>query len=405
MSESKPPVATGEIHDLRLRVRDPLLSLLRRLHVGNFWALAIMFFIYAPLEKLIIPALVHNLHLSGGFLGWTSDIWTPDIESLLTGFVEFPFFFGYYLWAEKGIRQMFLRLAPAFTDKQTFSAFAREADREMWKLLYPIVAAIFALGIVLIYQLEMWAPPYDTTNHVQPWFERSGTGYLDWSHPGQRVLSLILIGFIAYVGAQIIIREIMVVHWLRRMWKEMSDQLEIQIYHPDGSGGLGEIGRHAVRLCWVLGVFLLFILMGSLLPSLRDPSAELKFSWSPIIVSSICLYITLTIFLLVMLFQPAHEAMLQARDRHLFGLNQRLNKLTDQVIDEAALSNEQLASIAERRDKLRALRETVLKDFPSWPIGRARWVQLTTTWVGSIVLSPIANYLVTYWVKAFVREK
>lgn len=258
-------------HDFPVDAWDPVARFIRDV-LGWDW-LRLWFFaflVYGPVEKLLLPYLGGYLHLGG-----TIYEWRPDLEALLNGFVEFPFFFAFYLWTGRGISELFVSLARnnSFRDGASYAEFSarvrRDFDRWGWSVLSFVVSGI---AVVAMHRV-MWAPDAE----LPPWFGDEQT------YP--RLLSLFLIGGVAYAVAQIVIREILAVKWLRRLWREMGGEVVIHPYHPDGAGGLGAVGRHAVSLAYFILMFMLFILMGTLLPSLREPGGPLVTFWSPLILA------------------------------------------------------------------------------------------------------------------------
>lgn len=323
----------------------------------KLWFVAVL--IYGPVEKLLIPAFGGYLDLSGGIREWT-----PHVESLLTGFVEFPFFLAFYLWTGRGIPNMFDNLArnKCFTDGQRYEAFLERVKVSFNNRWWSLLSVVSAVIIILLMNFIVWGP--DAV--VPPWFG---------DRLYARLISLVLVGFVVYAIAQTLIRETLTILWLRRLWDEMGDSLVIHPYHADGAGGLDAIGQHTAAFFYFVIVLLLFIVMATILPGfLEGGSAEnVRFTvrlWSPLIVLIWVVYLVLVPFLFILLISPPHQAMSRLR-------NNQLNQLSDQLDQQLAAAE---ASIIEDQAKLedslkkiknlKQMRTVLLEDFPTWPISK-----------------------------------
>lgn len=239
---------------------DPVAAFLRRhLHANWPQLLIVAWIIYGPLEKLVLPGL-------GGYGNLSGDVtaWLPDLESMLTGFVEFPLFFGFYLWSGGDIANVFQRLYEneCFTSEVRYLEFVRRVYTVFARARWWILGILIAVVTVLAVQFILWNP--NARHVVTPWFEvKRGPLLLP------RAVSLVLVGVVAYVVSQILIRETLAIIWWRRLWREPGNHLVLHPYHPDDAAGLGAIGRHAIGVSYCLLGMTLFVLMASLVPSLR----------------------------------------------------------------------------------------------------------------------------------------
>jgi len=246
---------------------DPVARFLRQsLHADWPHLLIVTWIIYGPLEKLILPWL-------GKYLILGSDVirWRPDVESLLTGYLEFPLFFAIYLWIGADIARVFKRLAEnrAFANEARYLEFARRAQAAFSQSRWWVIGVVAAAAIVWVAHNLLWGKGAAVT----PWFD-------DVRGPlfAPRVVSLALVGLVAYAVSQIIIRETLAIVWWRRMWRELGDDLVLHTYHPDAASGLGSIGNHAIGVSYCLLGMTLFVFMGSLLPSLRYGGNKIVYS-------------------------------------------------------------------------------------------------------------------------------
>lgn len=335
------------------------------------WFFALL--IYGPIEKLLLPYLGAYLVLGANVRGWR-----PDVEALLTGFVEFPFFWAFYLWTGRGIGNLFMSLArnKSFADEQRYAAFLSRAqaafDRWWWTLLSFALAGL----VVLLMQFVNWAPDAP----VPPWFIDGGVR--------ARAISLLLIGCVAYVLAQILIREILTIVWLRRLWNEMGDQLVVHPYHADRAGGLGAIGQHAANFAAFVMMVMLFIIMATLLPTIRTPGAAIQL-WSPLIVLVWTLYFTITPSIFFMLIWPPHKTMSRACSVRLNALSAEIEQQLRDAEASATSDQSKLPDLLSRINNLKALYSTLKDDLPDWPINARIRMQLRFSTLLPVIYSLI----------------
>ncbi len=341
--------------------RDPLARFLKdvlRLDWVKLFFLALL--IYGPVEKLIIPAMGGYLNLGGSIREWT-----PHIEALLTGFVEFPFFLAFYVWTGRGIAKMFISLLhnESFADSKRYLAFIQQVQAAFNQSRWSVISVILAGVVVLLMHWVVWGPD----SVVPPWFG---------DRLYARLLALVLIGLVAYAVAQTVIREILTLRWLQRMWHELGDDLVVHPYHADGAGGLGAIGQHTAFFFYFVMVLMLFIVMATILPSLLEipPVAgettltlRIRF-WSPLVIVIWVLYFLIVPPIFYLLTWPPHQTMRWFRDV-------RLNKVSSQLdeqlnVAEVSIINNHSA-LRDTLGEIKNLKEShtiFLEDFPTWPI-------------------------------------
>jgi hypothetical protein len=333
---------------------DPLARLIRS-RLGWDWPqLAVVaFLIYGPIEKLVIPAI-------GGYLALQDGVthWVPDVEALLTGFVEFPFFWAFYLWTGQGITELFVSLDRnhSWRDPVRYAAFVDRAWRAFDHRWWAAISLAFGAAAAALIHFVAWGPG----TRAPPWFGQDNTPH--------RVLALLLIGLVAYAVAQIVIREVLVIDLLDRLWHELGDCLEIHPYHPDDAGGLGAVGQHAVNVSYFVMMVMLFIVMGTLLPDLRAGTVAGVSFWSPLILLMWVLYLTLVPLSFVLLLWPPHRLMLAERERQMRPISVRLDAQLAAAQQSAQGDPGQLPTLLKTIEDLQATRDLVLRDFPSWPI-------------------------------------
>jgi hypothetical protein len=336
---------------------DPFASFLRdRLDMDWLKAWFFAFLIYGIFEKIILPSIGGYLSLSGSI-----KTWTPHVESLLTGFVEFPFFFGYYLWSGSAIVRLLdsLEENKSFEDPEQFKAF-RGKMLKAYDSPWPAIAGLaFAIVAMLLMHFVFWGPKAV----VPPWFG---------DRIYARLLSLVFIGMVAYIVFQIFFREIVSIIWLRRLWSERSGKLVIHPYHADGAGGLGSIGNHAVGLFIFFMILLLFIFMATILPSFLEsttPGAKISLRlWSPLLIAIWVAYLTLLPLMYFLLIWPPRQAMIRERDRRINDYSAQLDEQLKKAQSLAVNDRSKLVEVYDDIKNLKDVRNLLLEDYPVWPV-------------------------------------
>jgi hypothetical protein len=367
--------------------------------LGLGWApvLLISFIVYGPLEKILLPELFGYRHLD---FTMPMRTWIPDIEALLTGFVVFPFFFAYYIWSGRGLGLVFMRLSRAgiFSDREQYQRFWTRAQRAFNHRVWWIVALVVAVGAMAVWQFVVWKP----TAAVAPWFDLSYNAtfdrfaYVHWRQPFARVLSILLIGVVAYAFVQILIREALALYWLTRLWDEMEENIVVHPYHHDDAGGLGGVGRHAVQLSALVGFVLVFIVMGSFLPALRVPLVDRTVTGLPRVLDGSLVWVWILYFIFIgwairPLFLRPHELMCRARDKRVDVVSKELNELIERQQHAVSQGGDDLESIGKRIDELKKVRAQIVEDAPVWPFTMELRIQLGLSSLPALLL-PAAKF-------------
>jgi hypothetical protein len=345
--------------DTTIDSHDPLANFLRyrlKLDWPMLGFIALLYF--GPFEKILLPYL-------GGFLRLDVGIreWVPHVESLLTGFIEFPVFLAFYLWSGAGIVTLFysMRQRHSFSDEAAYATFVERALKSFRNKLWPVIGLAAGILAALVMHFVIWSD----NALVPPWFG---------DRPWMRALSLFNIGLVAYTVSQSLIREGLVIIWLNRLWRELGDKLDIHPYHEDEAGGLGSVGLHAVVYLFFVVALMLFILMATLIPGfmaqgVTGETIPLRF-WSPVLVAiwvSYLIVIPATLFLLIW---PAHSIMLKKRFESLSIYSSQLDDLLEKASRYTRQDPKKVADTLERMQNLKKMRAVILEDYPVWPLSR-----------------------------------
>jgi hypothetical protein len=336
---------------------DPLASFFRKklkLKWYVLWFIALLYF--GPFEKLILPAL-------GGFLSLNVGIreWVPHVESLLTGFIEFPVFLAFYLWSGEAVVKLFdkMRQHQSFAELKTYDDFVDRALKSFRNKLWPVLGLFFGILAILVMHFVIWSK----SALVPPWFG---------DRPWMRALSLFNIGLVAYAVSQSIIREALVISWLGRLWRELGSQLNVHTYHEDQAGGLGGIGQHTVYFLFFVVVLMLFILMATIIPGFliqRAPGESFPLRlWSPVLVAIWVSYLIVIPCMVFLLIWPAHTAMLAKRAEVLSNHSAQLDSMLEEAAHFSSQDSKKISETLEKIENIKKVRKLILEDFPVWPL-------------------------------------
>jgi len=280
---------------------------------------------------------------------------------LLTGFVEFPFFLGYYLWSGSAIVSLLDSLEEnrSFEDPEQFKEFRKrmlKAYDSPWPAVFSLAFAIVAISLM---NFVIWGP----NAVVPPWFG---------NRLYARIISLFFIGIVAYSVFQVLYREIVSTIWLRRLWSERSCKLVIHPYHADRAGGLGGIGNHAVGLFIFFMILLLFIFVPTILPSFLEsttPGAKIALRlWSPLLIAVWLTYLTLLPLMYFLLIWPPRQAMIWERDRRINDYSAQLDEQLKKAQSLAVNDRSKLVEVYDDIKNLKDVRNLLFEDYPTWPV-------------------------------------
>jgi len=321
---------------------DPLFVLLKdTLHLKDIWIIA---------GVMLLPG---GVFLSGWF-SWISKehFWTSGdtFSILLQVFVLFPLLFFIYLLIPASIASFFNTLktngvisehrsdqAGAVTYENFVQQLTAWIDRGWWTAVTLLVLACYVcFRLLLIDSGSASLIPY--------WF---------------RVIGIIMYLPVMYVVCLSMMRLLLTLvftSWLFSLLK-----VQIKPLHPDGSGGLGALGR----ILWISIIIMLWdaLLLGAALLSNN------MYWFSPLEMILIgTIYVTLTPSLLIGWLGFPHWIMVRARDEALRPLADEFQK----ALMQATLSiNEDTSSIQTNTDRLLEIKrcyDLVYSTFPTWPL-------------------------------------
>lgn len=366
MTDLDPPggdldVGIGEPGGDPDRFSDPVADLLDRIGLtwGRVWLLALA--VYGVGEKIVLPAALGYLELSGP----TSN-WRPDVEALVSGFVFAPAMLAAYRWQVDGAHQIFVEFArgESFDDERAFRRFQAKASgwfaRPWW-----ILSLVVAVVGVLIQQFWLWDP--DNPKPVEPWWTEGGIT--------PRVVALVLGAPLWFATSQIVIGQLRLGHILSRLWTDLRDHY--RLISLGRFGGIRSLSANLTVLTSIAAIVFLNIVLGVLLPEMRRSQATPDFlRWALLIWST---YMLIVPGIAIFLLWPAHRTMEKAKEDRIGSVAAAIDRLLwrteEDVKQQRSLDPEEIDEL----ERLHELRDWLESDLPIWPLPKpARAVSWST---------------------------
>jgi hypothetical protein len=327
---------------------DPLANLVKRVGITPGMAFLIGVAIYGVAEKIVLPLLQGYFQVGGDIATWR-----PDIEALVSGFIFFPTLLAAYVWQIEGTREVFVQFArgESFADNRRFRDFMKRATR-WFEQPWWILSMVLALLGVAVANWWLWDP--QNPKPVAPWWQ-SG-------EPLSRAVALVLMLPAWYCTSQIVLGQVRLAWALRWLWRELGSS-----YRPvsrNRTSGVNSLSRNVSILTTVGAVVLLNIILGLLLPQIRDTDATPDFFlWAVIIWAT---YLVAVPGITLALLWPAHVTIDERRE-------ERIELIVKAIDARYASAEEKLRESKptpeiDELGQLRSLRDWLEHDLSTWPL-------------------------------------
>ena len=321
---------------------DPLLMMLKdKLRLNDFWIIA---------GVMLFPA---GVFLSGWLL-WINKVqfWTLSntLGALLLTFVVFPLLFLIYLLVPSSIASLFNTLSTNGvigehrrhqSGPETYENFVRQlvtwTDRGWWTAATLVILVFYVCYRLLLIETRISSPvPY--------WFRVS------------LIVTYLPLMYAVCISVVRLLLTLVFTNWLFYLFT-----IHLKPLHPDGSGGLGALGR-------ILWVSVTIMLWDALLLGVARLSNNLDWISTVEMILLGAIYVALTPALLIGWLVFPHRVMVKARDEAL----QPMVDEFQQALTVCMLStqNDTRSVVAETR-RLAALQQRydlVRDTFPTWPL-------------------------------------
>ncbi len=346
---------------------DPLLVLLKdRLHLNDLWISA---------SVVVLPGGVFLCW----WLWWASQAqeWLPEnmLSVLLQTFVLFPLLFLIYLSVPGSIAGLFNTLKAngvvgeyrrQQSGAETYEAFVEQLtfwmDRSWWTVAILVIVIFYAF-----YRLFLLEP---TSPSVVPYW--------------MRVCAITIYLPLMYATGMSVLRLLLALVFTNRLFYLFTPQ--VQPLHPDGSGGLGVLGR----LLWhSVGIMLweALLLVASVL------SRNLHWLSLSEMILLAAIYITLTPALLIGWLIFPHQMMVRARNEVLQPLAAEYQRTLVQSLLSGGADTRSVVAETRRLEALKQRYDLVRASFPTWPLETSALSRIGVTLILPIILPLITSLI------------
>jgi hypothetical protein len=351
----------------QLYQRDPLLVLIKeRLRMNDLQVSA---------GVMVLPGIV----FLSWWLGWASNDqnWLPAnmLSALLQTFVLFPLLFLIYQSVPGSIAGLFNTLKAngvigahrrQQSGVETYEAFVQQLiswmDRSWWTLAILVIVSTYALYRLLLLEPTSLSPvPY-------------------W----MRACAVIIYLPLMYAIGMSVVRLLLALIFTNLLFYLFA--LQVQPLHPDGSGGLGVLGR----LLWLSISIMLWealLLVASVL------SSNLHWlSFSEMILLG-AIYVALTPALLVGWLIFPHQMMVRARDEALQPLAAEYQRALMESLSSGGADTGSVVVETRRLVALKQRYDLARASFPTWPLETSALSRIAVTIILPILLPLITSLI------------
>jgi len=343
---------------------DPLYSVLRRLFrsqmqaalaVGALHALVWIVLSLIVQKELQKPGAITLLDFRNDAFGWFQ--WVLLV----------PVLWYFYRWLPEGVTNALMRLCRNGVIDFRQSGKNRQSDdppdyrvpalladlsgvlaRPLWTWLSVATATIIVLGQYFVHR-----PSELGASFLSAWYATRWSVYV--LEP--------LTGINGYVCAQFAIRTIVSTLELRRYFSK-SELKHVFLLHPDGGGGLGQLGRLSMQVA-LFSVFIGFWAVGITLYPVAYGYGGPNFSIAVLTVYA--LYAVLVPSTLLAILWPAHMAMKRYKYWRLHLLSLQIQELLESLLLQTRIETRTTTEAVENLGKLRGFYQ-LTKDIPEWPL-------------------------------------
>lgn len=322
--------------------RDPLFVLLKdKLRLNNLWIMA---------GVIVLPGGVFLFW----WLLWASKVrlWTPSntLTILLQTFIIFPLLFLIYLLIPASIVGLFntLKANGVIGEHRGHQPGAETYEKFVQKLVtwmntrWWTVAAVVIIVFYTLFRLLLLEP--QSPSPVPYWL---------------RVSAIVIYLPLMYATFMSVVRLLLALvftNWLFYLFT-----IQVKPLHPDGSGGLGSLGR-------ILWISVVIMLWDALLFSAGLISSNLRWFSLPEMFLLSAIYLALTPSLLIGWLVFPHQVMLKARDEALQPLADEFRQALVQSMSLAEHNTRKIVAVTNHLVALKQRYDLVRDTFPTWPL-------------------------------------
>lgn len=339
---------------------DPLGRVLKRLSITPTLAFVYGVIILGLIEQIIIPLIGNYFTISNSDPAYISN----RISAIVNAFIITPIVWAYYVWTTKYPHDVYLTLKSSQVIPENaadrFSSWFKEYESSLGNKKTAVVVYILTIAFVSLVNYG-WLK-------VDPWFGRGN--WFAYSY------AFIMFSIAYMMTSWIIIRELITVYWLRKLFSILDEDLVIQISYPDNAGGLGVIGLHASRLSMLIVAIGSFLVSVTLVSNLYNVAES---AWS---ITQITLWGAYIIFVPLsfgLLILPAHNYMQRYKNKQLLQVSRLIQGEVTKLKSIKQLNHDTTQNILKEIETLQKAYEYLDKSIPVWPFSAAIFRGFTFT--------------------------
>lgn len=314
-------------------------------------------------------------------------------SSVIYIFVVVPLLAGFYGWINVSAEKLLtsLRDADIWKNKSDLAAVSESFDSNngsigkvqcsKWFSLAAVVIPLLATCAELAYiglEGRSLLSPVKAAPQQVFWI-----GFVCFS-------PIVLIGW--YFALMTVFRSVLVIVSLELLFQ--GRHLRLHPLHPDRCGGLGLINAYALRVTYFIAVGGIGLMLVAL-----NLYNSCQLAANPIVIPAIIGYCVITPLLFFMTLAPAHNQMLEAKQRFLKDISDQFLGGLEQVQTALSAATQDLKLHIEKIEQLQGLYK-VAKSFPVWPFDAtslrrfsAAFVSPALTIVFSALLPKLVNWI------------
>lgn len=209
-------------------------------------------------------------------------------------------------------------------------------------------------------------------------------GHGIWLHFVLLIPAALVGNYMLYI---VVAREIAIIRGLYRLFNEGRggdkevERVNVQPWHPDGCGGLGQLRDYAIRFSYFLAMVAVVLLLFTYI-SIDDYGFRDSLITDPGMWAGIVAYIVLAPGLFFLTLGSAHRAMLSEKRSHLHQISNQLDREYQNTRANLSADSAVLGASLDKIRRLHDLYDLTVK-FPVWPFDLA-----TLRRFGTAVVAP-----------------
>lgn len=239
--------------------------------------------------------------------------------------------------------------------RQLITEAAQDYARPAWILCSLALTTLYTFlgGMPLYQQYRVW---------------RGAEGFLFWYTQFFWLIAYYYVFLLTFRG-------VIIVMWLRRLFRRF--EARPKALHPDEVGGFGPIGRFALVMSYVIGVYGLTVIVILLDVQYNLSASPTDLMTQPVLIAAVLLVLIVAPTAFVALLGSTHSAMKRSRDGMLMEICAQfetvLAELSTSVGGDASIRKERV----EKLEDLQAM-HTIVSQFPVWPLRGTGLVRFVT---------------------------